>query len=163
MEERNFLLKSTYQVLIEKEREIKEKIKIIAGALSQTYESGGGWHDNPQWDSTITDQEQLINKLQRIQSFLQFPVFIEQLQTAKDKATIGKKVTIRVIKSGGEEGYKIVGIADVEYNLIGQEGFISYESPLSRVFLGKSIGDKVSIELIGGEIKKMIILDIEPI
>lgn len=161
---KNFILKSTYQILREEAEEIQHKLtKEIPQYLKQAYDTGGYWHDNPHWDYTLLDQQRLSEQLSEILSIISDPVFIEDLSVNCDKVTLGTQVEVRNIETGEIEVYRIVGSVDVLYNPQRKEKrFISWESPLGHSLLGKLVGDEITVNLPNG-IKQLIILAIKPL
>jgi len=160
----NFILRSTYQILQKKAKEIEKKLKTeTSPALKQTYETGGYWHDNPQWDSTLKDYERLKERLYEIRDILKNPIFIEDLSIDCSKITIGTQIEVKDASIGKVEIYRIVGSADVIYDPRGLEKkFVSWKSPIARSLLGKEVGDTVVIGL-PNKTARLNILTILPI
>lgn len=161
MTDKNYMLKSTHKILLEKVKILNKKLGgDIARELSQAYETGGQWHDNPHWDGMLQDQQQLIKKLQKILSVLKSAVFIEDLFLKGDVVTVGVKIEVED-EAHKKNIYKIVGSWDVEYNpLCKEKGFISYQSPLAYQLIGKFVGDEVSV-ILPAKNKTVVILAIE--
>ncbi|HBD13460.1 MAG TPA: transcription elongation factor GreA [Porticoccaceae bacterium] len=68
---------------------------------------------------------------------------------AGDKVIFGATVTIINIESDEETTYKIVGDDEADV----KEGKISYQSPIARALIGKSVGDEVVVHTPSGEIE----------
>ena len=71
------------------------------------------------------------------------------------RVTFGVTVTVEDIDSGEEKKYSIFGVEDSDVS----KGWISYETPLARGLLGKSVGDTATIKLPGG-IRELEIMEI---
>lgn len=163
MDERNFILKSTHKILLEEVDKINKKLGgEIPKELSQTHETGGQWHDNPQWNYMLQDQQRLIKKLQKLLSALRSIVFIEDLLVKGDRVSMGVEIEVED-EDGQRENYIIVGSLDMEYNPLRKEKrFISYQAPLARQLLGKFIGEEVVVKLPEKK-RKLTILSIRPL
>lgn len=84
----------------------------------------------------IAELENLIHKSQLIQD-----------NNSKDVVTVGSTVNIRC----GEKNYqyKIVGSNEANPS----QGLISNESPIGRAFLGRKIGEKVTVRIPKGDME----------
>ncbi len=166
MSEKNYMLKSTYKILLEEINKLRKRLGLggdIAKELSQAYDTGGQWYDNPHWDGMLQDQQRLIKKFHNLLSSLRSVVFIEDLPLMSDRVMIGTEVLVEDAESKLQESYKIVGNLDVEYNpLCKKKGFILYRAPLEQQLIGKSSDEEVIIIL---PVKKriMVILTIKPL
>jgi transcription elongation factor GreA len=70
-----------------------------------------------------------------------------------DKVVFGAKVTLLHIETDAEVTYKIVGEDEADI----KSGKISYQSPIGRALIGKSIDDTVLVNTPGGNVEYEII------
>jgi transcription elongation factor GreB len=83
---------------------------------------------------------------------LELAVIVESEKTNTNKIQFG--ATIKVIDDSGQtKAYTIVGIDEVNTLL----GLISWQSPIGKSLLGKSLGEEVSIQVPAGEINLEIV------
>ncbi|MEK9168277.1 MAG: GreA/GreB family elongation factor [Patescibacteria group bacterium] len=157
------MLKSTHRILLEEVKKIRKRLsKEITKELSQSYETGGQWHDNPQWDYMLQDQQRLAEKLRKILSALRSVALIDDLPVKGDRVTIGVEIQVED-ETGQKESYKIVGSLDMEYNfLCRKKGFISYQAPLARQLMGKSLDEEITV-MLPVKKRRLIILAIRPL
>ena len=78
---------------------------------------------------------------------------IDVNDSADGEITIGRTVIFKELPDGIEEEYKIVGAAEADPF----EGKISYDSPIAKALIGKSIGEEVLIDTPGGDMKVEIL------
>lgn len=70
-----------------------------------------------------------------------------------DTVSLGKSVTFVELPDGEEETYTIVGSAEADPF----EGKISNDSPIAKSLLGKSVGEEVTVQTPGGDMRVKII------
>lgn len=122
-----------------KRKEVVERIKIARGF--------GDLSENSEYESAREEQAFIEGRIQKIQHMLQNAEMINVSEMAEGEITIGRTVVFKELPDGIEEEYKIVGAAEADPF----DGKISNDSPIAKALIGKTIGDKVSIETPGGE------------
>ena len=78
---------------------------------------------------------------------------ISEDELSKDAVSLGNSVTFVELPEGDEETYTIVGSAEADPF----EGKISNDSPIAKSLLGRKVGDQVTVQTPGGEMKVKII------
>ena len=118
-----------------KRKEVSKRIQEAKeyGDLSENAEYAEAKDEQAVVETRIMELENLIKNSQVIQS-----------SKKGDIVRIGS--VIKVTINGGEKTYSIVGSQEADP----LNGKISNESPLGKAFLGKKIGDSVSVRTPGG-------------
>lgn len=145
---RNFILRQTLEKLQTLQRSLKQQLAEQAQLVRQAIESGGGTHDNAMYDSELHKQKVLAERENVVSRYLEEPVVVDELSSAGDKVTVGKRVDIRRLDDSREQSIVILGSADCEFGEI--QGAISCYSPLGRRLVGHEEGDAVTIRAPGG-------------
>ena len=78
---------------------------------------------------------------------------ISEDELSKDTVSLGSSVTFVELPEGDEETYTIVGSAEADPF----EGKISNDSPIAKSLIGRKVGDQVTVQTPGGEMKVKII------
>lgn len=109
----------------------------------------GDWSDDE--DSTESESAQsefwfIEQRIQRIERILSSARVLEQPQDT-GSVQLGSQVTV-VEGQEQPETYRIVDPAEADP----AQGFISYESPLGRVLIGRRIGESVTVQAPDGPI-----------
>ncbi|MBU6500801.1 MAG: transcription elongation factor GreA [Patescibacteria group bacterium] len=119
-----------------KRQEVAEKLK-----HSKEY---GDLSENSEYAEAREEQAVVESRIFELDDLLKKAVIIKKSESG-DKIAVGSLVTVK-------KGEKIF-----EYSLVGsyeakpEEGKISDESPLGRAFLGKKVGDDVTVKTPAGE------------
>lgn len=127
-----------------KRKEVVERIKIARDF--------GDLSENSEYDSAKEDQAFVEGRISTLEKMIRNAVIIGS-ESSTDEVNLGNTVTFKELPDGDEETYTIVGSA--EANPI--EGLISNDSPIAKGLLGRSKGDKVSINTPGGEMSVTIL------
>ncbi len=148
----NIMLKATYQIALQKEKELHIKLsQEMPKEIHDSYESGGYWHDNPHWDNMLLDQERLSTQLKELRESLASPQFIDEMRISAEYVSIGTLVTVKFLDTGETEDFYILGPLDLLYNPSCQGSqFISVFAPLAQPLIGKKSGEQVRISLPSG-------------
>lgn len=140
-------------------QKLREELERLKGperaAISQRLREAiqmGDLSENADYHKAKEDQGFLEGRIQEIERILQSAVIIETNHGAKDVVSIGVTVTLQE-EGEDPETYQIVGAKEADP----KNGRISNESPLGKELLGKRVGDVVSIQSPGGELKFKII------
>ena len=128
-----------------KRKEVVERIKIARDF--------GDLSENSEYDSAKEDQAFVEGRISTLEKMIRNAVIIKDSEFSTDEVNLGNTVTFKELPDGDEETYTIVGSA--EANPI--EGLISNDSPIAKGLLGRSKGDKVSINTPGGEMSVTIL------
>ncbi len=140
-------------------QKLREELERLKGperaAISQRLREAiqmGDLSENADYHKAKEDQGFLEGRIQEIERILQSAVIIETNHGVKEVVSIGATVTLQE-EGEDPEIYQIVGAKEADP----KNGRISNESPLGKELLGKRVGDVVSIQSPGGELKFKII------
>ncbi len=126
-----------------KRKEVVERI--------QTARSFGDLSENSEYDAAKDEQAFVEARIQAVENMVRKSVII-----AEDKninvISLGKTVTFIELPDGDKETYQIVGSAEANPF----DGKMSNDSPIAQLLLGKKVGDEVSVQTPGGEMRVRI-------
>jgi len=143
------MLAATYLKLLGKFEQGVGKLKgDLASSIGVGYETGGGWHDNALFESSLMDQKVLAHNLAELSELLNRPIFIDDLEIDGDTVSIGTEIVIERTNGEGakQEHYLVLGPADARV----RDDVLPYTSPLFKAIMGKRAGDQVAAEFPGG-------------
>ncbi|GAB2486972.1 transcription elongation factor GreA [Alkalibacterium psychrotolerans] len=124
-----------------KRKEVVERIKIARGF--------GDLSENSEYESAKDEQAFVEGRISTIENMLQNAQIIDSSNSKEGEVTLGRSVIFKELPDGIEEEYTIVGKAEADPF----SGKISNESPIAQALIGKTIGDKVSINTPGGSME----------
>jgi transcription elongation factor GreA len=111
----------------------------------------GDLSENADYHKAKEDQGFLEGRIQELEHLLRNAVIIEK-NAGKDVVSVGNHVTIQEAGSSPET-YHVVGAKEADP----RNGKISNESPIGRAIMDHKVGDVVSTETPGGQIKFKIL------
>ena len=106
------------------------------GDLSENAEYHAAKERQGQVEAMISDIESMVSRAQ----------IIDPTTLSGDRVVFGATVTV-LDEDDKPSTYQIVGMAESD----AKQGRISYESPLARALIGKSLGDEVEVTVPSGE------------
>ena len=127
-----------------KRKEVVERIKIAR--------SFGDLSENSEYDSAKEEQAFVEGRITTIENMIRNAKIIGSEELSGDTVSLGNSVTFIELPNGDEETYTIVGSAEADPI----EGKISNDSPIAKSLLGRKIGDEVTAQTPGGEMKVKI-------
>jgi transcription elongation factor GreA len=128
-----------------KRKEVVERIKIAR--------SFGDLSENSEYDSAKEEQAFVEGRITTIENMIRNAKIIGEDEMSSDSVSLGRSVTFVELPNGDEETYTIVGSAEADPF----EGKISNDSPIAKSLIGKKIGDQVTVQTPGGEMKVKIV------
>ncbi len=128
-----------------KRKEVVERIKIAR--------SFGDLSENSEYDAAKDEQAFVEGRITTIENMIRNARIISEDELSKDAVSLGNSVTFVELPEGDEETYTIVGSAEADPF----EGKISNDSPIAKSLLGRKVGDQVTVQTPGGEMKVKII------
>ncbi|GAA0354588.1 transcription elongation factor GreA [Bacillus horti] len=128
-------------LITEKRKEVVERIKIARGF--------GDLSENSEYDAAKDEQAFVEGKIIQLEKMIRNAKIINTADADSDVISIGKTVVIQELPDGEEETYQIVGRTEADP----VQGKISNDSPMAQSLLGKQIGDEVSVQTPGGEMR----------
>jgi transcription elongation factor GreA len=139
LEEELDYLKST------KRKEVAERIKIAV--------SYGDLSENAEYDAAKDEQAFVESRIVQLEKMMRNVRIIEPGNADKSMVNIGMTVKLKEIPEGDVETYTIVGTQESDP----LEGKISNESPLGANLIGRSVGERVTINTPGGQLEFEIV------
>ncbi len=124
----------------------KEIIDRIAAAKEL-----GDLRENAEYAEAKDEQAMLESKILEYETTLKQAVVIDETPSQHSVVAIGSTVTIKT--NGTSATYMIVGSEEADP----LSSKISHESPLGRAFLGKKVGEKVTVAAPRGEFEYEIV------
>lgn len=126
-------------------KEVVERIKIAR--------SFGDLSENSEYDAAKDEQAFVEGRVTQLENMIRNAVIIEENMENSSTVTLGKSVTFVELPDGDEETYTIVGSAEADPF----EGKISNDSPIARNLIGKQVGDEVTVQTPGGDMRVKIV------
>ena len=119
----------------------REVAAMIAEARSY-----GDLSENSEYDAAKNEQAKLYGRIAEIEDILSHAVIIEDENEANGRVGLGCTVTVENLQSGEKETYRITGSQEANP----MEKKLSDDSPFGRAIVGKSIGDKFTVNAPAG-------------
>ena len=139
LEEELDYLKST------KRKEVAERIKIAV--------SYGDLSENAEYDAAKDEQAFVESRIVQLEKMMRNVRIIDPGSEDKSMVNIGMTVKLKEIPDGDVETYTIVVTQESDP----LEGKISNESPLGANLIGRSVGERVTINTPGGQLEFEIV------
>lgn len=117
-----------------KRKELAERIKLAI--------SYGDLKENSEYHSAKNDQSFMETRILILEKMLRNVRVVDADQLDVSKVSIGSTVILNDIEFAEQIAYKIVGSEEADV----AENKISYESPLGKELLGKSVGDIIHVQ-----------------
>ena len=108
--------------------------------------------ENSEYDSAKEEQAFVEGRITTIENMIRNAKIIGSDELSSDTVSLGSSVTFVELPNGDEETYTIVGSAEADPF----EGKISNDSPIAKSLIGRKIGDEVTVQTPGGEMKVKI-------
>ncbi len=128
--------------------EIPENAREIGKAASY-----GDLSENFEWSSAIARRDQLVHRAEILRADLDRARVIEDDMFIPGRVSLGARVALRLLSTGETETWTILGPWEIDRD----RRVISYQSPIGRALMGRSVGDRVTIELPGGHAEAEIL------
>lgn len=131
----------------------KERARVaqaIADARAQ-----GDLSENAEYDAAKDEQGLLEAKIAKLETAVSSARIVDESQIDSSKAYILSNVKVKNTANGMEQTYTLVSAQEADF----ATGKISVKSPIGEGLLGKSVGDKVDIQVPAGKVT-LEILDI---
>ncbi len=136
-----------------------QKLKGMRPELANAIETARGHGDlseNGDYDAAKNKSGMVEAKIRDIESKLTMAEVVDPSKFQNpDRVTFGVSLKIEEVNSGDQKVLTIVGADESDV----ARGWINYESPLARAFMGKEAGETVRAQLPGG-VKEYEIIEI---
>ncbi|MBL8860734.1 MAG: GreA/GreB family elongation factor [Planctomycetes bacterium] len=108
----------------------------------------GDLSENAEWEAAIEEQRTLTSRAMAMETELRSVELIENAILLEGVVSPGTHVRYREAKSGAEHEITILGPWDMDQG----EQVVSYRAPLAQGLLGRRAGDRVVVNLPGGDL-----------
>lgn len=117
----------------------------VAKALEEA-RAHGDLKENAEYDAAKQEQGLLEARIRELEDKLSRVRILEDENITGEHVSIGCRVTLKDLKTKGEETYRLVGEEETNF----AQGKISIRTPIAKGLIGKKIGDKVDIQVPAG-------------
>jgi transcription elongation factor GreA len=133
----------TLKAELEQLKDVKrpEVVQLLQAARMQ-----GDLSENADYDAARDLQARIESRIKEVENIIENAQII-RVTNSNNKITIGKTVKMKFVEKNKEATYKLVGT--IEANPA--QNKISIDSPVGRSILGKSLGDRVLVNLENGK------------
>lgn len=113
----------------------------------------GDLSENAEYHGARESQGLMQAKINLLRDKLARAVIVERAKEATDEVVFGATIVVKDLKFGDEETYVLVGAGEEDFDA----GRINVASPLAQGFLGRKVGEKISIDVPAGTLKYQIL------
>lgn len=133
------------ELKVVRRKDVAEKIKqaLAFGDLSE----------NSEYDEAKNEQAQVETRIVQIEKMLKTAKVIDEEDIDTKTVNIGTRVKVLDLEFDEEEEYTIVGPTEADP----AKNRLSYQSPVGKALIGKSIGDLVEVEVPAGTMKYKVL------
>jgi len=117
----------------------------------------GDVSDNAEFQSALEERGRLTERANAMQADLVKAKPIPRIMALSETANIGTTVRARRLSTGREETLTFLGPWDAQ----AEKGIYYYKAPLALAFLGKAVGETVTLRMESGE-ERWEILEVKP-
>ena len=139
-EQKTIYTKEGFQKLIDELDYLKSTRRAEIKEMLKEARAFGDLSENSEYDEAREQQAKNEHSIVELEEIIKNTVVVEDSDTASDKVTLGKTITVRNEKTGKELVYHIVGSSDANPF----EMKISNLSPMGIAFMGSKVGDRVT-------------------
>ncbi len=133
------------ELKITRRKEVAQKIK---EAREQ-----GDLSENAEYDAAKEEQRYIEARIAELEGILKNAAVVDTEEIDENAVNVGHTVRVKNETRKIEQSFTIVGSSEAN----SLNGYISNESPIGRVLLGRKVGDKVTVDAPIGEIKLKIL------
>lgn len=102
----------------------------------------GDLSENAEWTAALQERDRLATRAEQMQEDINKVRIITHEMAESESVTVGSTVQARDLKTGQVETYTFLGPWDADHD----EGVYSYQAKLGLAFMGKSVGDRVTLQ-----------------
>ena len=128
-------LQGEYKALLQQKRELTEEVSKAAAM--------GDLRENAEYHAARERLQHVAQRLGELDAKLQNVRLIDDLQIAADEARVGAKVTLEDEQTNERFSYRLVGPDEADP----RNGTLSIASPLGKMLLGKTAGERFTLKL----------------
>ncbi|MDE2001150.1 MAG: transcription elongation factor GreA [Patescibacteria group bacterium] len=148
--EKQYVSKEKLEELKQELADLKSRKRIEVGERLKRAKELGDLSENSEYFEAREEQAQVETRIGELEEMLKNVEVISK-SASTSNVTIG--ATVEVEKNGAKMKFTIVGSNEAKP----EAGMISNESPLGRAFLGKKVGDKVTVAVPKGKVEYAIL------
>ena len=155
MVERTPMTTGSHKVLQEELHRLKTVERPKASKAIEVARAHGDLSENAEYDAAKEAQGMLEARIRDLESKLATAQVVDVSKLSGSKVVFGATVLLSDVDSGDERSITIVGEDEADAD----RGLVSYNSPLARAVIGKSVDDIAKVRLPSG-MKEYEILDV---
>ena len=141
----NYITPRGHKVLADELDQLLRKERPEVTQLVQWAASNGDRSENADYLYGKRRLREIDRRIRFLTSRLDAAVLVDPNNVKSDRVQFGATVTV-TDENGEEKQWSIVGVDEVET----KKGHISWQSPIGRALLGKTVGDEVVITIPSG-------------
>tara|TARA_A100001391_G_scaffold199558_1_gene182722 strand:+ start:2673 stop:3140 length:468 start_codon:yes stop_codon:yes gene_type:complete len=139
------MLAEGYEKLTADLKALRDERPRIVDAIEEA-RAHGDLSENAEYHAAKERQGQVEAQISEIEDKVSRAQIIDPTTLSGDRVVFGATVTV-LDEDDKASTYQIVGMAESD----AKQGRVSYESPLARALIGKSLGDEVEVTVPSGE------------
>jgi transcription elongation factor GreA len=143
--ERVPMLAEGYEMLTTYLNALRQERPLIVEAIEEA-RAHGDLSENAEYHAAKERQGQVEAQISDLEDRVSRAQIIDPTTLSGDRVVFGATVTV-IDEADKPQRYQIVGLAESD----AKKGRISYDSPLGRALIGKSLGDEVEVTVPSGE------------
>ena len=129
----------------DRDKQVTEMIKTARGY--------GDLSENSEYDDAKNEQAKLYARIAEVEEILANAVIISAEEGGTEHIGLGCSFTVKNLSENIEISYELVGSQEANP----MKGRVSDDAPLGRAILGKSVGDRVTVDAPMGPIEYEVI------
>ncbi len=122
-------------------RLVSEELPAASRAVGKAAEMGD-LSENAEWSAAVEARDRLAGRIERLQAQIDKAKIISREMAESDAVTIGTTVEVRDADSGEQREFTFLGPWDVDH----ARHVYSYRAGFGRAFMGRKVGDQVTVE-----------------
>ena len=152
-EKKNLLTREGLRKLEDELQDLKvNRRQEIAQKIKEAREQGD-LSENAEYDAAKDEQKDIEARIEELESILKNVEVVYTDNVDSEKVNVGCAVTVREVKTGNVEIFKLVG--STEADILNNK--ISNESPVGAALMGAKAGAKVTVEAPNGSFQYEIL------
>ncbi len=142
-----------YKSLVDELSYLKQtKLEEVKRSLAEA-RSFGDLSENSEYDEAKNEQAKVVARITELEELINHAKVIDESEIKADVVNLGSTVLVHDYELDEEVEYKLVGTNEANPML----GRISDQSPIGSAMLGAVVGDVITVETPGGELKIKIL------
>ena len=128
---------------------LKTVKRVEVGEAIKKARAFGDLSENSEYDEAKNEQAEIESKIAHLEEIIANAVVLDDSDINTDHVSVGCKVSIIDLNTDEKYDYTIVGSTEADPI----DGKISDESPLGKALIGLRVGDTITVETPGGNLK----------